>query len=105
VFQISYFGIGPTEIRLGLLAYAIGLIALGAITIATPIGPVSPLDALAVIIFAVVFVSYLCMTWTAARELAALDRPAETSRAITAASVSHEQPLSDTPAPLPAMSR
>lgn len=77
VFQISYFGIGPTEIRLGLLAYTLGLLTIGPQAIATAAGPVSPLDAIALVIFVAVFVSFLSMIWTEGRRLAALDAPAQ----------------------------
>jgi phosphatidylglycerophosphate synthase len=100
VFQISYFGIGPTEIRLGLLVYTLGLIILGVITIGTPFGRMSPLDILAIVIFCAVFISYLCMTWSAARELAVLDRSGSAPRTIMPASVPHAPSLPDTTAGL-----
>ena len=76
VFQISYFGIGPTEIRIGLLAYTLLLIVLGQLSVDTRFGPVSALDGIAIVIFVVVLLSYVVMSWTEARRLAALEVPA-----------------------------
>ena len=75
VFQISYFGIGPTEIRIGLLVYALFLLAAPPVTLATPFGPAAPLDVIAVAVFAVVFASFLWLIRSEGRRLAALDAP------------------------------
>jgi phosphatidylglycerophosphate synthase len=75
-FRISYFGIGPTEIRLGLLLYAFGLIAFGSLTFDTGYGRYSIMDGLAVLIFPAVLTCYAVMTLKEARRLAPLDRPA-----------------------------
>jgi phosphatidylglycerophosphate synthase len=75
VFQISYFGIGPTEIRIGLLAYTLGLIVLGHISVDTRFGPVSAMDGIALVIFVVVLLSYVVMFWAEARRLAVSEVP------------------------------
>ncbi len=69
VFQISYFGIGPTEIRIGLLAYVFSLMAVGPLPIATSAGLFSAMDILAMFIFAAVVVSFTVMTFLEARRL------------------------------------
>jgi phosphatidylglycerophosphate synthase len=73
IFQISYFGIGPTEIRIALMLYTLLLVAFGRLAIDTRIGPVSLIDAFAVVIFLVVFVSYVLMALAQARKLAAAE--------------------------------
>ena len=74
VFQISYFGIGPTEIRLGLIVYVLSLLTVGTLPVVTPVGVVSLMDILAVAIFAVVLGSFLAMTFRESRRLSALER-------------------------------
>ena len=61
IFQISYFGVGPTEIRIGLLWYRLAILAIGKPFVKTQFGPLSPLDGIAVMIFVTVFVSFLSM--------------------------------------------
>jgi archaetidylinositol phosphate synthase len=73
VFQISYFGIGPTEIRIGLLAYVLSLLTVGPLPIKTRIGVLSLMDTLAIIIFAVVIASFIVLSIWEARRLAILD--------------------------------
>jgi phosphatidylglycerophosphate synthase len=73
LFQISYFGIGPTEIRLGLIAYTVVVWALGPLRMASPIGPVTPIDIIVPLIFATVFLAYVAAIPPEARRLAALD--------------------------------
>jgi phosphatidylglycerophosphate synthase len=75
VFQISYFGIGPTEIRIGLLLYVASLLTLGPLPVATRMGVLSIMDMLAMVIFGVVMVSFSVMTLREARRLAALEEP------------------------------
>lgn len=89
VFQISYFGIGPTEIRIGLLAYTLMLMAVGRLAVDTPFGSVSLMDGIAVVIFVVVAVSYVLMSWAEARRLAALEVPADPA-VVPAAAVAAE---------------
>jgi phosphatidylglycerophosphate synthase len=79
IFQISYFGVGPTEIRIGLVAYTFGLLAIGPFSFDTPAGTASPLDAISVVAFVGVFVSFIVMAWSEGRRLAALDAQAEQS--------------------------
>jgi len=74
-FQISYFGIGPTEIRLGLLGYNLLLALFGPMTFATWMGPMSLIDVIGTAIFGVVFLSFLTMIWSEGRRLAALEAP------------------------------
>jgi len=70
MFQISYFGIGPTEIRIGLITYTCALLLLGPLSMETRVGPVSAMDIVAIGIFAAVSISYVAMTLTEARRIA-----------------------------------
>jgi phosphatidylglycerophosphate synthase len=74
VFQISYFGIGPTEIRLGLIGYTLVLLAAGPMDFLTPIGVISPISVIIVGIAVGVFVSFVHMVWAEGHRLAALER-------------------------------
>ena len=74
VFQISYFGIGPTEIRIGLVCYVLSLLTVGTLPVVTRLGPLSLMDLLAVGIFATVLCSFLVLTLREARRLAALEQ-------------------------------
>ena len=80
IFQVSFCGVGPTELRLGLICCVLGLFVIGTATIPTPIGNVSPLDAMSVLIFVVVFGWYLWTVWFEGRQLAKADLLASTSR-------------------------
>lgn len=71
VFQISYFGIGPTEIRLGLIAYTLVLLTLGPLEFSTRIGAVAPISVIIACIAAGVFASFVLMVWGEGRCLAA----------------------------------
>ncbi len=71
VFQISYFGIGPTEIRLGLIAYTLVLLELGPMEFSTRLGTISPISVIIVCIAAGVFASFVHIVWTEGRRLAA----------------------------------
>lgn len=71
VFQISYFGIGPTEIRLGLIAYTLVLLVLGPMEFDTRLGAISPISVIIVCIAAGVFASFVHIVWTEGRRLAA----------------------------------
>ena len=75
IFQISYFGIGPTEIRIGLFAYTLTLLTIGSYPLDIANVRLSPLDVIAVIIFVTVFVSFLSMIRSEGRRLAALEAP------------------------------
>jgi phosphatidylglycerophosphate synthase len=76
VFQISFFGIGPTEIRLGLMVYVFSLLTVGRLPVVTHFGTVSLMDILAIVIFGVVMVCFLLMTLLEARRLSALETSA-----------------------------
>jgi archaetidylinositol phosphate synthase len=73
VFQISYFGIGPTEIRIGLMVYVFSLLAVGPLPIGTGFGVLSLMDILAMVIFAVVLVSFTVMMFSEARRIRAME--------------------------------
>lgn len=73
VFQISYFGIGPTEIRLGLLAYSIAVPLLDPFALATPIGRFAPIDAIVLATFCAVTAVFLLATYSESRRLAVLE--------------------------------
>jgi archaetidylinositol phosphate synthase len=73
VFQISYFGIGPTEIRIGLVAYVLSLLTVGPLPVVTPFGVRSLMDILAMALFASVMVAFSVLTVLEARRLGALE--------------------------------
>jgi len=73
VFQISFLGIGPTELRVGLLCCVAAMMAIGPVSVTTPVGELSPLDAMCAVIFAVAFCWYLWMVWVESRRLAVLN--------------------------------
>jgi hypothetical protein len=76
LFQISYWGIGPTEIRLGLLAYTLAVLLHGPLRLRTTLGPLSPLDAFCTAVFAMVFAAFLALVWREGRRLARLEAAA-----------------------------
>lgn len=73
VFQISYLGVGPTEIRLGLLLYTLALPWIGSLTLATPAGRFTPIDDFVVLIFVAVVVLFAVSVLGERRRLAALE--------------------------------
>ncbi len=73
VFQISYYGIGPTEIRLGLMVYALSLLTLGPMPIDTGFGILSLMDIVAIGIFTAVMTSFFFMALMEARRLGSLE--------------------------------
>jgi archaetidylinositol phosphate synthase len=73
VFQISYYGIGPTEIRIGLMAYVFSVLTVGPLPVATHIGVLSLMDILAILIFAVVLISFTVMILSEARRISAME--------------------------------
>jgi phosphatidylglycerophosphate synthase len=77
VFQISFWGIGPTELRVGLLCCVGGMMAVGPVSVTTPIGDLSPLDTMCALIFTVAFVWYLWMIRSEGRRLAILNPPSD----------------------------
>ena len=70
VIQIGYYGIGPTEIRLGMICYNFFLLTIGDWPVNTPIGLMSPIDCSVIIAFAAVLVSFLVMVRSEGRRLA-----------------------------------
>jgi archaetidylinositol phosphate synthase len=71
VFQISYFGIGPTEIRIALASYTLAAFGIGNWKLDFGLGPLAPIDVFSVPLFAGVFGLYLSMVWAESRRLAA----------------------------------
>src|SRR5438309_9083370 len=61
VIKIGFYGIGPTEIRLGFICYNFLLLTIGALTFYTPFGPMSPIDVIVIIIVSTVLISFLVM--------------------------------------------
>ena len=70
VIQIGYYGIGPTEIRIGLICYNFFILTIGDWPVKTAIGVLSPIDCAVIIAFAAVLVSFLVMVWSEGRRLA-----------------------------------
>jgi len=75
VFQISFFGTGPTEIRIGLLLHSVFLLVIGSFSVPTALGPLPLIDIIVIAIFVVVFVAFLLQAWFEGRRLAAEDMP------------------------------
>jgi archaetidylinositol phosphate synthase len=74
IFQISYWGIGPTEIRLALLAYNLSLLTIGPFALQTAYGAFSPIDVVCAGIFVTVFLAFLLLIVHEARRLALQER-------------------------------
>jgi len=70
VIKIGFYGIGPTEIRLGFISYNFLLLAIGPWSIETPVGPMSPMDGIVIITVIIVLISFLAMVWSEGRRLA-----------------------------------
>ena len=70
VIKIGFFGVGPTEIRLGLIFYNFFLLTIGPWSINTPFGPISPIDGIVIIIVSVVLISLIVTIWFEGRRLA-----------------------------------
>jgi len=70
VVKIGFYGIGPTEIRLGFICYNFLLLAIGPWSVETPFGPMSPMDGIVVITITVALISFLAMVWSEGRRLA-----------------------------------
>jgi phosphatidylglycerophosphate synthase len=79
VLQISYNGIGPTEMRLGLIGYNLYLLLFGATSFDTRFGPLTPLDVFAVLGLGLTLATFLAKTWSESRRLAAEDPVAATA--------------------------
>ena len=81
VFQISYLGVGPTEIRLGLVLYTLALPLMNALVIETPIGRMAPIDDIVLVTFCAVLVLFVVSVYGEGRRLAALEpQPARKGR-------------------------
>jgi phosphatidylglycerophosphate synthase len=76
-FKISYFAIGPTEIRIGLLAYIASLATLGTLPLPTPFGARTAMDLIAIVIFTAVLATFVVLGVLETRRLGALDRRPE----------------------------
>jgi archaetidylinositol phosphate synthase len=87
IFQISYWGIGPTEIRLSLLAYNLILLVVGPAAIRIGYGSLSLIDVLCSVIFVMVFLSFLVLILHEGRRLAVLEAPPPDTLTLEAASV------------------
>jgi len=70
VLQVDYFGIGPTEVRLGLIFYNFYLLIFGSWSLKTPFGQMSLIDGLGIMAFVAVLMSFLVMAWSEGRRLA-----------------------------------
>lgn len=75
VFQISYGKLGPTEVRVILVALNTAMFFFGVRTFTTPFGQFTIYDIPVALIALILFVIFLVSTYTKARELAAIDRP------------------------------
>jgi len=69
VFQISYFGIGPTEIRIALALYSMAVFFLGRLEV--PWVHATLIDLFGFALFPLVFLSFVAMVKSEAKELAA----------------------------------
>ena len=70
VIKIGFYGIGPTEIRLGFICYNFLLLAIGPCSVETPFGSMSPMDGIVVITISIVLITFLAMVWSEGRRLA-----------------------------------
>jgi hypothetical protein len=70
VITIGFFGVGPTEIRLGFICYNFFLLTMGPTLVNTPFGPTSPLDGLVVLVITAVLISLIVAIWSEGRRLA-----------------------------------
>jgi archaetidylinositol phosphate synthase len=70
VIKIGFFGVGPTEIRLGLICYNFFLMIIGTWSVNTSFGRISPIDGMVVLIIAVVLISLIGTICSEARRLA-----------------------------------
>ena len=79
VFQISYGKLGPTEVRVILVALNTAMFFFGVRKITLPFGQFTIFDIPVAIIALILFVIFAVSTWTKARELATIDRPPKPS--------------------------
>jgi len=73
-FRVSYYGVGPTEIRLALLLYTIAGLLLGPLHIITAFGTISVIDIASIPIFLSVFSLFMLRLRREAQRLASEDR-------------------------------
>jgi phosphatidylglycerophosphate synthase len=73
IFQISYYGVGPTEIRLALIAYNMALLFAGPVVLRTRWGAFSPIDIFCGGLFVVVFLAFLTLIVREGHRLAELE--------------------------------
>jgi len=70
VIKIGFYGIGPTEIRLGFICYNLLLLTIGPWLVETPFGPMSPMDVIVIITISIALITFLAMVWSEGRRLA-----------------------------------
>jgi phosphatidylglycerophosphate synthase len=70
LIKIGFFGVGPTEIRLGFICYNFLLLMVGPWSINTSFGAMSPIDAVVIITLAAVLISLILTIWSEGRRLA-----------------------------------
>ena len=75
VFQISYGKLGPTEVRVIIVALNTAMFFLGVRRITLPFGQFTLYDIPVAILALIFLVVFIVSSWTKARELAAIDRP------------------------------
>ncbi len=75
VFQISYGKLGPTEVRVILVALNTAMFFLGVRTFDLPFGQFTIYDIPLALIAVILVMIFVVSSWTKARELAAIDQP------------------------------
>jgi len=70
IIKIGFFGVGPTEIRLGFIFYNFLLLTIGPWLVNTPFGPISPIDGIVIITVTVALTSIVGTIWFEGRRLA-----------------------------------
>ena len=72
VFQISYYGVGPTEIRIALALYTLAVMIAGPLTL--PWFGITLIDLFGFVLFPCVFLAFSVMVWRESRVLAERER-------------------------------
>ncbi len=80
VFQISYGKLGPTEVRVIIVALNTAMFFIGVRKVSLPFGQFTVYDIPVAIIALVLILIFVVSTWTKARELAAIDQPPKPSQ-------------------------
>lgn len=70
VIIVGFYGVGPTEIRLGFICYNIFVLTIGPLSVNTPFGSMSPIDGIVILTVAVVLVFLIVKIWSEGRRLA-----------------------------------